>query len=161
MYPSEQGMIIVGYQGIGKSTLAYHNKRVIDLESSNFCVHGERSKDWHIVYCNIARALCRQGYIVCISSHKQVREELAVNPAQKQIIIYPAPILKDKWIAKLRYRYEKSRSEKDYKAFKNAEDCYDENIADLANQVGFNKISFASMDYDLSELLNLNSEGGD
>jgi ABC-type phosphate/phosphonate transport system ATPase subunit len=49
MYPSEQGIIIVGYQGIGKSTLAYHNKRVIDLESSNFFVNGERSKDWHVV----------------------------------------------------------------------------------------------------------------
>jgi hypothetical protein len=105
--------------------------------------------------------LCRQGYVVCISSHKQVREELAANPTQKQIIIYPAPILKDKWIAKLRYRYEESRLEKDYKALKNAEDCYDENIADLANQDGFDKISFGTMDYDLSELLNLNSEGGD
>ena len=74
---SEYGKVVVGYQGIGKSTLAFHNNRVIDLESSNFFVDGERPANWHIIYCKIARALCKQGYIVCVSSHKEVREELA------------------------------------------------------------------------------------
>ena len=152
----QQGMIIVGYQGIGKSTLAFHNNRVIDLESSNFFVDGERPNNWHIIYCNIARVLCRQGYIVCISSHKEVREELARNPAQNQVIIYPTHILKDKWIAKLRYRYEETQSIKDFKALRNAEDCFDENITDLANQKGFEKISIGTMNYDLADILKLN-----
>jgi ABC-type proline/glycine betaine transport system ATPase subunit len=65
MYLEEYGKVVVGYQGIGKSTLAFHNNRVIDLESSNFFVDGERPANWHIIYCNIARALCKQGYIVC------------------------------------------------------------------------------------------------
>lgn len=152
----QQGMIIVGYQGIGKSTLAFHNNRVIDLESSNFFVDGERPNNWHIIYCNIARTLCRQGYIVCILSHKEVREELARNPAQNQVIIYPTHILKDKWIAKLRYRYEETQSIKDFKALRNAEDCFDESITDLANQKGFEKISIGTMNYDLADILKLN-----
>ena len=153
---SEYGKVVVGYQGVGKSTLAFHNNRVIDLESSNFFVDSERPANWHIIYCNIARALCKQGYIVCISSHKEVREELAQHPAQKQVIIYPTHILKDKWIAKLRYRYEETQSIKDFKALRNAEDCFDENITDLANQKGFGKISIGTMNYDLADLLKLN-----
>lgn len=152
----QQGMIIVGYQGVGKSTLAFHNNRVIDLESSNFFVDGERPENWHIIYCNIARALCKQGYIVCISSHKEVREELARHPASKQVIVYPTRALKDAWIAKLRYRYEETQSIKDFKALRNAEDCFDENITDLANQKGFEKISIGTMNYNLADLLELN-----
>lgn len=57
------GQIVVGYQGVGKSTLAYHNRSVIDLESSNFFVDGKRDEKWYIPYCNIARSLARQGYL--------------------------------------------------------------------------------------------------
>lgn len=153
---SEYGKVVVGYQGVGKSTLAFHNSRVIDLESSNFFVDGERPANWHIIYCNIARALCKQGYIVCISSHKEVRKELARHPASKQVIVYPIRALKDAWIAKLRYRYEETQSMKDFKALKNAENCFDENIVDLENQEGFGKINFATMDYNLADLLELN-----
>jgi hypothetical protein len=153
---SEYGKVVVGYQGIGKSTLAFHNNLVIDLESSNFFVDGERPANWYIIYCKIARALCKQGYIVCVSSHKEVREELARNPASKQVIIYPTHILKDKWIAKLRYRYEETQSAKDFKALKNAENCFDNNITDLENQENFDKIGFSTMDYNLADLLELN-----
>ena len=153
---SEYGKVVVGYQGVGKSTLAFHNNRVIDLESSNFFVDSERPANWHIIYCNIARALCKQGYIVCILSHKEVRKELARHPASKQVIVYPTRALKDAWIAKLRYRYEETQSMKDFKALKNAEDCFDENIADLENQEGFDKIGFATMDYNLADILELN-----
>ena len=41
-------MIIIGYQGIGKSTLAGHNS-VIDLESGNFWNDGKRIDDWYII----------------------------------------------------------------------------------------------------------------
>ena len=153
---SEYGKIVVGYQGIGKSTLAFHNNRVIDLESSNFFVDGERPANWYIIYCKIARALCKQGYVVCVSSHKEVREELARNPASKQVIVYPIRALKEAWIAKLRYRFNETQSMKDFKALKNAEDCFDKNIIDLENQEGFEKIGFSTMDYDLADLLELN-----
>lgn len=149
------GTVIVGYQGIGKSTLAFHNPRVIDLESSNFFINGKRADDWYIPYCNIARSLCRQGYIVCVSSHKEVRNELLKNPALAQIVVYPSLILKDKWIDKLRYRYEETRSEKDFKAYQNALYCYDENIAELMKQEGFMQVQISDMGYDLVEMLKL------
>ena len=45
---------------------------------------------------------------------------------------------------------------KDFKALKNAEDCFDKNIVDLENQEGFEKIGFSTMDYNLADLLELN-----
>ena len=36
-------MVVVGYQGIGKSTLAAKDKDFIDLESGSFFVNGDRS----------------------------------------------------------------------------------------------------------------------
>ena len=44
-------MIVVGYQGIGKSSIGgKHN--CIDLESSNFYIDGKRDNDWYKIYCN-------------------------------------------------------------------------------------------------------------
>lgn len=56
-------MIFIGYQGIGKSTLAGYN-RYIDLESGNFWINGKRDENWYIPYCNIAEHLSEQGYRV-------------------------------------------------------------------------------------------------
>lgn len=154
---SEYGKVVVGYQGIGKSTLAFHNNRVIDLESSNFFVDGERPANWYIIYCKIARALCKQGYIVCVSSHKEVREELAKKPAVNQVVIFPALQLKDNWIKKLRNRYEQCDSSKNFKALRNAEQNYDQNIMDLMKQDGFEHIAIQDMNYDLANLLQLNT----
>lgn len=153
---TEYGTVIVGYQGVGKSTLSFHNPRVIDLESSTFFVDGKRSDDWYITYCNIARALCRQGFVVCVSSHKVVREELRNKPAMNQMIVYPSLALREKWINNLRFRYEQSSTEKNYKAYQNALYQYDENIADLMNQEGFIHVEISDMNYDLSSLLKLN-----
>lgn len=147
------GQIVVGYQGVGKSTLAYHNRGVIDLESSNFFVDGKRDEKWYIPYCNIARSLARQGYIVCVSSHEVVRKELERNPAERQVIVYPALDLKDAWIRSLKHRYEQTESDKDFKALKNAEQCYERNITDLANQAGFEHIEITSMSYSLANML--------
>lgn len=152
---SREGLVVVGYQGVGKSTLAENVKNVIDLESSNFFVDGERSQDWYIPYCNIARSLCRQGYVVCVSSHKVVRDELMTNPAMRQVIVCPSLELKEKWINNLRYRYESTPSDKNYKAWQNALNCYDENIKDLLEQKGFAHRVIDNMSYGLATLLGL------
>lgn len=47
-------MIIIGYPGIGKSTLGGQND-VIDLDSSNFWNNGKRPDDWYVYYCKVAR----------------------------------------------------------------------------------------------------------
>ena len=126
-------MIIIGYQGIGKSTISGYTTSMIDLESGNFWVDGKRNDNWYKVYVNIAEHLSNQGYIVFLSSHKVVREELNRREVPFAVIC-PSLEIKEKWIDKLKSRYEHSMSEKDFKAWKNAEQCYDENIKDLMSE---------------------------
>lgn len=61
-------MIICGFPGVGKSTLA-RNSNWIDLESTPF------AKNWEI-YANVAQHMLRQGYNVLVSTHSGLREEL-------------------------------------------------------------------------------------
>ena len=147
-------MIIIGYQGIGKSTLANIDcfNEYIDLESGNFWIdEGIRHQDWYIVYCNIAESLSEQGYTVFVSSHKDVRNELAKRNTYT-VCCAPMPYLKEQWVKKLEDRYAQTHLSKDYKAWKNAEECFDDNIMDISNG-GFDMIWITSMDYDLRELI--------
>lgn len=68
-------MIITGYQGIGKSTLASKSDKIINLESTCFWKYEEdvylnktgnksRPDDWYVYYCQVAQDLSRQGYTV-------------------------------------------------------------------------------------------------
>lgn len=126
-------MIIVGYQGIGKSTISDFTTSTIDLESGNFWVDGKRDDNWYKVYVNIAEHLSNQGYRVFLSSHKIVREELN-SRGVPFVVICPSLEMKEKWINKLMTRYMQSGKDKDFKAWKNAEQCYDENIKDLMSE---------------------------
>lgn len=151
-------MIIAGYQGIGKSTLASKDKKYIDLESSNFFVNGERDKDWYKVYVNIAIDLHHQGYIVFTSPHKVVRDELLKHVFTSEVgICFPDLSLKDAWLEKLKDRYHSTRLEKDYKAYMNALVAYDNTIIELDNYCDhyrFNKFIIKDMDYKLEDVLN-------
>ena len=122
-------MIISGYQGIGKSSLAGKNN-CIDLESGNFWVDGKRADDWYKPYCQIANHLSEQGYTVFVSSHEVVRKELEKSK-EPVYVIFPAIDLKDKWIKKLEDRYNNTKLDKDYRALMNAKDRYKENITEL------------------------------
>ncbi len=123
-------MIIIGYQGIGKSTLTKKDMRFIDLESSCTWVNGKRSDDWYVVYCNFAEDLSRQGHTVFVSSHEVVRNQLKTSK-EEVYVCCPALDLKDDWIQRLQARYERTKLEKDYKALMNAKDRYSENIQEL------------------------------
>lgn len=140
-------MIIIGYQGIGKSSLAGRNCRFIDLESGNFWVDGKRAEDWYKPYCQIAEHLSQQGYIVFTSSHEVVRKQLTKSK-ETVIVCYPDQELKDWWIEKLAYRYAATGLEKDYKALMNAKDRYTENIQEL-EKCGFVKLTIKEKNYDL------------
>lgn len=147
-------MIIVGYQGIGKSTLAKNGNGFIDLESSNFFVNGVRQNDWYIPYCNIAMNLSEQGYTVFVSSHECVRNYLSFHADQTRLVIVcPSLRLKDQWIEKLEKRYQDTGLVKDYKAMMNAKDRYEENIKELMNTVGFEILQIDTMDYKLSDVI--------
>ena len=146
-------MIIIGYQGIGKSTLANIDcfNEYIDLESGNFWVEGKREENWYKVYCNIAEHLSEQGYTVFVSSHKVVRDELAKRNVYVKCCA-PMPYLKKQWVDKLKQRYEQSKLEKDYKAWQNASYNFEQNILDISNS-GFDMIWITDMDYDLLKLI--------
>lgn len=154
-------MIVIGYQGIGKSTLAGRNNRFIDLESGNFWVDGKRADDWYKPYCQIAEHLSQQGYVVFTSSHQVVRDQLR-GSTETVILAYPSIGLKDFWIKKLEQRYQKTGLEKDYKALMNAKDRFEENIRELSEDKMFSHMTLGSMDYDLEAALIhwQNTQGG-
>ena len=145
-------MIVIGYQGIGKSSLAGRDHKYIDLESSNFWVDGKRADDWYKPYCQIAEHLSKQGYIVFTSSHEVVRKQLEKS-SEIVVVVYPSPNLKEGWIEKLWLRYQATGLDKDYKAYANAKDRYDENIHELAICDIPYKIMLDYIDYDLEAVL--------
>ena len=142
-------MIIIGYQGIGKSTLAGKDNKFIDLESGNFWVNGERVENWYIPYCQIAEHLSKQGYIVFTSSHQCVRDWFKNHGTQIVVTCFPSLELKDKWIEKLERRYNESHLEKDYKALMNAKDRYEQNFLELKNEKNFYQFEIQDMNYSL------------
>ena len=144
-------MIIIGYQGIGKSTLAGQDN-VIDLESGNFWNDGKRIDDWYIYYCNIAEHLSQQGYVVFVSSHEVVRNRLKQCSKENICCIYPSILLRDEWVKKLEDRYNETKLAKDYKAWKNAEYSYKVNISDLM-MCGFKHYEIEHMDYSLKDMV--------
>ena len=144
-------MIVIGYQGIGKRTLAKLSDKYIDLESGCFWVDGKRSEDWYKPYCKIAEHLSQQGYVVFTSSHQVVRDELK-NSSEVVMCCAPALELKSYWTVKLKERYEESLLEKDFKAWKNAEDRYEENIKEMVDS-GFPMIWIKEIPYNLEALL--------
>lgn len=153
---NNKGMIVIGYQGIGKSTVASKLDGVIDLESSNFKINGERDENWHIIYCRIAVSLAKQGYIVLISSHECVRLELRkYNPEDKYtvVIICPHYNLEDRWIRRLYDRYIQDPSNKNLAAWKDAEAHFVDSIQSMTKDIVFSTILLNSMDYDLGGLI--------
>lgn len=146
-------MIIIGYQGIGKSTIAINRDNTIDLESGNFFIDGERDENWYIPYCNIAISLSEQLNTVFVSSHEVVRDYLASLPRTELIAVcYPVIDLRREWVQKLHDRLIRTGLDKDYKAWKNAALRYEENVIELM-AMPFIQIPIKSMDYSLKELI--------
>ena len=148
-------MIIIGYPGIGKSTLAGRDHKYIDLESSNFKIDGKRSEDWHKAYCKVAEDLSRQGYCVFVSCHSAVREALK-GSEEDVAVVYPVGTLEKRWVTKLRDRYNKTNSEKDRMAYERARDHFNEDIASLFNYPTCRQVWLTTMAYDLeSEIIRM------
>lgn len=147
-------MIIIGYPGIGKSTLAGKDYKYIDLESSNFKINGQRSEDWYKTYCKVAEDLSKQGYIVFVSCHSAVRE--ALRGSEEIVAVAFPTVKKAAWLTKLRDRYEETNSYKDRIAYERVRDHYDEDITDLCGCDISYKIWLNNMGYDLeAEIVHL------
>ena len=152
----EEGCIILGYQGIGKSTLSHNNLRYIDLESSNFRnLDGTRSENWYIYYCQTAMSLALDGYIVFIATHKEVQQVIEAYYKTghiKAYVCFPSKRLVQAWISKLERRYKDTGLDKDYRAYKNAQDCYTENI-ERFEKSPLPSMIIHSMNYDLGKFI--------
>ena len=86
-----------------------------------------------------------------------MRKELEKSK-EDVVIIYPSIRLKDEWIEKLKARYANTQLDKDYKAWINAEQMYDQNIEDLADfdravKYGFIRYEIGGMTYDLRKII--------
>jgi len=109
-----KGLIVCGYPGVGKSSIAGWNK-CVDLESSYFsyrpaydvhdgiCVNiPVRTDVWTKQYCPIAINLANQGFIVMTSYHKSVIEYFmsAIYPKNVSgaVIFAPDRRYKKEWI---------------------------------------------------------------
>ena len=138
-------MIVIGYPGVGKSTLAWSYKEYVDLESSTFFNGDERPEDWYVYYCKIAEDLSKQRKVVFVSSHKAVMDELH-NSHEKVVIVYPTSFLKEDWIKKLQDRYDNTHSDKDLKAYLRAKEHYDEDIK-LMKSYNFRKVELYDIGY--------------
>lgn len=142
-------MLICGYPGIGKTTVCKQYKNFIDFESSTF----SRTNDsWFVDYCNTAKRLSDDGYIVFISTHKEVRDFLNDNNIEYNII-YPSIELKDEWIAKLKKRFFNDTSNENYLAIDRVMKYYEDDIQDLIEE-DKTLIQLEVIDYDLRTLLN-------
>ena len=151
-------MLIIGYQGIGKSTTVKTTPgKYIDLESTCFYAeNGTRPDDWYVYYCNTALDLSKQGYDVFVSSHNCVQEYLSKHIKNDYLIaIVPSIDLKEQWIERLYNRYLFNSSDKNYRAWKNAEDCYIKNITSIYNnKFLFNDIiTLDSLEYNLDGII--------
>lgn len=155
----DTGMIIIGFPGIGKSSVAssmidtHTYCHYVDLESSCYNLTNpdtgkiEKCKDWEKFYITVAYHLAKQGKYVFVSNHPAVIKEIItrrhVDSTLDKIpvlFIYPSIKLRDKWIDRLQVRYNFSltmnpeEAEKNEAALKGVEAHYDEWIADLDNR---------------------------
>lgn len=142
-------MIIIGYPGIGKSTVARNHDNIIDLESSCFWKYEEdvtlnktgaksRHDDWYIYYCQMAQHLSSQGYTVFVSSHREVREFLSKHNEEPVAAIYPSMKIKNEWIKRLNDRYHNTTSEKDLRALRQAQSSFDSDVNRFEYECSYN-----------------------
>nr|DAG50570.1 MAG TPA: Guanylate kinase [Caudoviricetes sp.] len=153
-------MIIFGYQGIGKSSLANSptGALYIDLESSMFRtpMHPERSEDWFQAYGNIVCDLDKQGKFVFSACHQQIRDYIASEKNIKGVvaaICYPSLELREEWLYRLRQRWMDTQLPKDKAALDFAEASYSSSIKALDKDTDYDHIILNNMNYNLMNIL--------
>ena len=161
-------MIISCYPGVGKTTISKGRIDIIDLDSSLFSqlstdfivyrnseggLDNVTNEFWPYFYVKIAEKLSQDGYIVLVSSHKEVRARL-LDVGEDFYCITPVPELKDEWIEKLRVRWETSGSEKDLRAYEHVRDNYDKDVHEIISmKYDCPVCHLDGMDYDLEQII--------
>lgn len=133
-------MIIIGYPGVGKTEAAKRFVEVIDLESSIVkSKNGLTLIDYPLeCYCNFAEYLSKQGYIVCVSSHKEVQKYF-LKSTEQVYICYPQESIREYWVHNLRQRYLQNPDDKNLKALERVVDNFEEDLVEMKHS-GFDKI---------------------
>ena len=144
-------MIVIGYPGVGKSTVSKKNTKCVDFDSSMF----PKEDGWEELYVQRAESLSNQGFIVFVSAHKKV-QDLLLESKEEVSVIYPSLRLHDFWIQKLKDRYEEHGSEENKRALYRCVSHYCEDILEL-EALPFKKTVIDKEDYDLTELFNNNN----
>lgn len=122
------GLIVVAYQGMGKTTLTKQNPNYFDLESSGY---PRDNQEWYKNYVKDAiKKVTEEGYDICfLSSHEVVRDYLTTIK-QPFLIFYPIA-KKSTMLDRLAKRYFEDPSVKNGKALANAVLDYEKNVMDL------------------------------
>lgn len=152
-----KGLIVLGYPGIGKSSIAGWNN-CIDLESSMF--HKMELGDfWYKIYCQVAIDIADQGYTVLVSTHKEVIDyfkqalKRKVNSERVKVIIFAPPkTMKAEWVDRLNKRYHEIPIPKNERALRRAENNWAGDL-NMLNDSGITMYSPESMDYDLKNYI--------
>ena len=143
-------MIIIGYPGVGKTSLAGRYHQYIDLESSHFNdAFREKPDGWFIPYCKVAEDLSRQGYRVFVSCHREVQEYLYDCSTEYIMVLYPDIKLKEQWLDRVTKRYNSDPTMKNKKAMENVEKYWDMHINSLMNSPFENKLELKDINYTL------------
>ena len=142
-------MIIIGYPGVGKTSLAGRYNQYIDLESSNWNRPDNTKPDmWWWSYGKVAEDLSRQGYRVFVSCHPSVQKYFEESN-EYVMVLYPSLELKEEWIKRVADRYDRDRSMKNLAALNNVELYYDKQIKSLDDSPFENKLVLKNMNYTL------------
>lgn len=141
-------MIVIGYPGVGKTTVTKLSEKFIDYDSSMF----PKDEGWEESYVKNVKALSDQSYVVFIGAHKKVQDLLA-DYKDNVVIVYPGLSLRDAWIKKLTDRYEKSNLPSDERALKRCVSFFSLDVVEMIDSP-FKKVELKQSEgYDLYELL--------
>ena len=151
-----KGLIIIGYPGIGKSTIALKHDRYVDLDSG---FTSKTDRFWQLYYCVFAASIAIQGKVVFVSSHKSNCEYLRALYADrdtdiKLAIVCPSIDLEQEWIEKLKSRYELSKEDADKRAYEFVSHNFQTSIEGLHSYKNIPVYEITSMDYKLDDYVN-------
>lgn len=133
----KKALLISAFPGTGKSYLFKNSKnlKVLDSDSSKF-----DKKDFPENYIKHIKNNMNEADIICISSHKEVREALVDNNLDF-VLIYPEKNLKEEYIK----RYKDRGSDENF--IKLLDTNWDNWLKELDDQEGCDKIRLSKGEF--------------